>query len=109
VEIQQLSLHEHGSPWRQDHSILRPGSLAILNHLNCGVNVLRRRPRNDRPILETRIIQRLPLTLDQLVALVLLEKDGLACAAEDHQTLDAAADEEEGVCSLRFDVNGWRA
>lgn len=41
------------------------------------------------------------------MALLVLQEDGLAGAAEDDEALDAAADEEEAVLGLRRDVDGW--
>lgn len=94
-------------PGRQHHRILCPSLLTILDHRHGIVDILRRRARNNGPVLVARIVEGFALALDQVVALVGLQEDGFAGAAEDYEAFDAAADEEEGVRGLRFGVDGW--
>ena len=92
--------------WREHHRILRACRLTILDHLHRIINILRRGAGDDRPVLVARIVERFPLALDQLVSLLVLQEDGLAGAAQDHQPFDTAAHEEEAVFGLRLDVDG---
>lgn len=92
-------------PRCQDHCVLCSRSLAVFNHIYCVVYVLRCGTSNDRSVFESSIVQCFPLTLDQLMALFVLQEDGFAGAAQNHKTFDPTSYEEQTVLALRLCVD----
>lgn len=93
--------------WTENHGILGTCGLTVLDHVYGIINILCRRARNNGTVLIARIVQRLSLAFDQLVTLGIAYEDGLSCAAQDDQTLHAALDQEERVCGLCVEIEGW--
>jgi len=101
-----LADHRRKIPRRQHQSPLAPRLLRLLQRLYRLGDALRRRPRDERVVLEPGFLQLLSQVRQEGRALRIGDHDRFAGRAEHDETADAAFGEVDGVLGLGGEVEG---